>query len=206
MLYSSTNTLELQYDSFDILSCYFYGRFYHNNVSIFSEAWNESFHDDPLFLFPFRVMYIYIFHFRSKMAHLPLRIDYCDQRRFWECSHISGVNCMIWTYYTSLEASEFSLSYHVIKIIIRSHETNSGAIWFCHIPFCPEVKGMPSFEWLKFQEGKTSGIPQKFQEFPSPFCLVSQKRMHDICMLLDARMILEWAFHSVNLTAAKRPK
>ena len=55
---------------------------------------------------------------------------------------------------------------------------------------------MPSFEWLKFKEGKTSGIPQKFQEFPNPFCLVSQKRMHDICMLLDARMILEWAFHS----------
>ena len=57
---------------------------------------------------------------------------------------------------------------------------------------------MPSFEWLKFKEGKTSGIPQKFQEFPNPFCLVSQKRMHDICMLLDARMILEWAFHSVK--------
>ena len=65
---------------------------------------------------------------------------------------------------------------------------------------------MPSFEWLKFKEGKTSGIPQKFQEFPNPFCLVSQKRMHDICMLLDARMILELAFHSVNLAAAKRPK
>ena len=53
---------------------------------------------------------------------------------------------------------------------------------------------MPSFEWLKIKEGKTSGIPQKFQEFPNPFCLVSKKRMHDICMLLDARMILEWAF------------
>ena len=49
---------------------------------------------------------------------------------------------------------------------------------------------MPSFEWLKIKEGKI------FQEFPYPFCLVSQKRMHDICMLLDARMILEWAFSS----------
>ena len=65
---------------------------------------------------------------------------------------------------------------------------------------------MPSFEWLKIKEGKTSGNPKKFQEFPNPFCLVSQKRMHDICMLIDARMILEWAFYSVNLTAAIRPK
>ena len=65
---------------------------------------------------------------------------------------------------------------------------------------------MPSFEWLKIKEGKTSGIPQKLQEFPNPFCFGSQKRMHDICMLLDARMILEWAFHSVNLAAAKWPK
>ena len=32
------------------------------------------------------------------------------------------------------------------------------------------------------------------------------KRIHDICMLLDARMILEWALHSVNLTAAKQPE
>ena len=92
-----------------------------------------------------------------------------------------------------------------IGVRFRSHGTYCGAILFCHIPFCPEVKGMPSFEWLKIKEGKTSGNPQKFQEFPNPFCLVS-KRMHDICILLDARMILEWAFYSVNLTAAKRPK
>ena len=102
--------------------------------------------------------------------------------------------------------SRFLLEIEEIGVRYRSHRTNCGAIWFCHIPFCPEVKGMPSFEWLKFKEGKTSGIPQKFQEFPNPFCLVSQKRMHDICMLLDARMILEWAFHSVNLAPAKRPK
>ena len=37
----------------------------------------------------------------------------------------------------------------------------------------PEVKIMPSFEWLKIKEGKTSGNPKKFQEFPKPFCLVS---------------------------------
>ena len=65
---------------------------------------------------------------------------------------------------------------------------------------------MPSFEWLKIKEGKTSGNPQKLQEFPDPFRLVSQKEMHDICMLLDTRMILEWAFCTVNLTAAKQPK
>ena len=55
---------------------------------------------------------------------------------------------------------------------------------------------MPSFERLKIKEGKI------FQEFPNPFCLVSQNRMHDICMLLDARIILEWDFSSVNLKAA----
>ena len=79
MLYYSTNILKLQYDSFDILSCYFYGSFYENKVSIFSEIWNESFHDDPLFLFHFLVIYMFIFHFvkgqenfKSEMAHLPL--------------------------------------------------------------------------------------------------------------------------------------
>ena len=84
MLYYSTNILKLQYDSFDILSCYFYGSFYDNKVSIFSEIWNDSFHDDPLFLFHFWVIYMYIFHFvkgqenlnsRSKMAHLPLKLE-----------------------------------------------------------------------------------------------------------------------------------
>ena len=81
MLYFSTNILKLQYDSFNILSCYFYGSFYDNNVSTFSEPWNESYHDDPLFLFHFWIIYMYIFHLvrgqenlnsRSKMAHLPL--------------------------------------------------------------------------------------------------------------------------------------
>ena len=65
---------------------------------------------------------------------------------------------------------------------------------------------MPSFEWLIIKEGETKGNPKQFQEFPNPFCLISQKRMHDICMLLDARMILEWAFYSVNWMAAKLPK
>ena len=50
---------------------------------------------------------------------LFLRIDYCDQRQFWECSHISGDSCMIWTHYASLEASEFFRSYHITKTIIR---------------------------------------------------------------------------------------
>ena len=72
--------------------------------------------------------------------------------------------------------SRFLLEIEEIGNRYRSHGTNCGTIWFCHIPFCPEVKGMPSFEWLKFQEGKTSGIPQKIQEFPNPFCLVSQKK------------------------------
>ena len=99
--------------------------------------------------------------------------------------------------------NKFLFGIEEIGVRYRSHGTNCGAIWFCHISFCPEVKGMPSFEWLKIKEGKTSGNPQQFQEFANPFCLVSRERMHDICMLLDARMILEWAFYSVNLTAAK---
>ena len=53
----------------------------------------------------------------TEMHAFILRIDYCDQRRFWECSHISGDSCMIWTHYTSLEASEFSRSYHITKTI-----------------------------------------------------------------------------------------
>ena len=53
-------------------------------------------------------------------------------------------------------------------VTLRSVLSISGAIWFCHIPFCPEVKGMPSFEWLKIKEWKTSGNSQKFQEFPNP--------------------------------------
>ena len=51
---------------------------------------------------------------------------------------------------------------------------------------------MPSFEWLKFKEGKTSGIPPK--------------RMHDMCMLLDARMILEWAFLLCEFGGCKTAK
>ena len=62
--------------------------------------------------------------FFSRISYLEhpgllLRIDYCDQRRFWQRSYISGASGMIWTHYISLEASEFSLSYHITKIIIR---------------------------------------------------------------------------------------
>ena len=55
--------------------------FYDNNVSTFSDPWNESYHDDPLFLFHFWIIDMYIFHLakgqenlnsRSKMVHLPL--------------------------------------------------------------------------------------------------------------------------------------
>ena len=44
-------------------------------------------------------------------SHAPrLRIDFCDQLRFWECYYISGSRCIICKYYTSLEAPEFSIS------------------------------------------------------------------------------------------------
>ena len=91
MLYYNINILTLRYDSFDILLCSYYESFYGNNLSIFSETWNKSFHGDPLFLFHFWVIYMYIFHFvkgqdnlnsRSKMAHLPLsRSNKGSQRR-----------------------------------------------------------------------------------------------------------------------------
>ena len=65
---------------------------------------------------------------------------------------------------------------------------------------------MPSFEWLKIKEGETKGNPKKFQEFPNHFWLISLKRMHDICMLVNASNILEWPVLSVNLAAAKLQK
>ena len=69
--------------------------------------------------------------------------------------------------------SRFLLGIEEIDVQYRSHRTNHGAIWSCYIPFCPEVKVMPGFEWLKIKEGKTSGNPPKFQKFPNPFCHVS---------------------------------
>ena len=52
--------------------------------------------------------------------------------------------------------SRFLLGIEEIDVRYRSYRTNCDAIWGCHIPFCPEVKGMPSLEWLKIKEGKTS--------------------------------------------------
>ena len=46
---------------------------------------------------------------------------------------------------------------------------------------------------------KLSGIPQTFLTY---FII----RMHDMCMLLDARVTSEWDLHFVNLAAAKEPK
>ena len=34
--------------------------------------------------------------------------------------------------------SRFLLGIEEIGVRYRSHGTNCGAIWFCHIPFCPE--------------------------------------------------------------------
>ena len=31
--------------------------------------------------------------------------------------------------------------------------------WRCHKTICPEVKRMPSYEWLKIKEGKSTGNP-----------------------------------------------
>ena len=71
--------------------------------------------------------------------------------------------------------NRFLLGIEEIGVRYRSHGTNCGAIWFCHILFCPEVKGMPSFEWLKIKGGKTSGNPKKIQEFPNLSVLFHKK-------------------------------
>ena len=65
---------------------------------------------------------------------------------------------------------------------------------------------MPSFEWLKIKEGETKGNPQKFQKFPIISGLFHKKRMHDICMLVNAKNVLEWPVLSANLAAAKLQK
>ena len=64
---------------------------------------------------------------------------------------------------------------------------------------------MPSFEWLKIQDGETKGNPPKnSRNSPIIFGLFhKKKRMRDICMLVNARNILEWPVLSVNFTAAK---
>ena len=85
-----------------------------------------------------------------------------------------------------------------------SHRTICGAVWRCHVPFCPEVKGMPSFKWLKIIEGKLTGNPQNSRNSPNISYLFYEKRVNDICMLLDAMMIIERAVHSVNLMAKMR--
>ena len=46
-------------------------------------------------------------------SRYTLRIDSCHQRWVWECFNIPEARCMICKYYTSLEAPEFSLSYHI---------------------------------------------------------------------------------------------
>ena len=51
--------------------------------------------------------------------------------------------------------SRFLLGIEEIGVRYRSHRTNCDAIWGCHIPFCPEVKGMPSFEGQGVSEHHT---------------------------------------------------
>ena len=57
---------------------------------------------------------------------------------------------------------------------------------------------MPSFKWLKIKEGETKGNPQKFQKLPIISGLFIKKK-HYICLLVNARNILEWPVLSVNL-------
>ena len=63
---------------------------------------------------------------------------------------------------------------------------------------------MPSFEWLKNKEGSTTGNKKNPGIHQSFLTYLIKKGMHDICLLLDPRMILEWALHIVNLTTVHR--
>ena len=66
---------------------------------------------------------------------------------------------------------------------------------------------MSSFEWLKIKEGETKGNPFKIPGIPQSFLAYFIKKIkHDICMLVNARNILEWPVLSVNLAAAKLQK
>ena len=63
---------------------------------------------------------------------------------------------------------------------------------------------MQSFEWLKTKEGKAKeNFKNKSRNFPFISELSDEKRMYDICLLVNAGMSLEWPVHSVNLAAAK---
>ena len=55
------------------------------------------------------------------------------------------------------------------------------------------------------KKGKSQGIPENSRISTIISDLFHKKRMHDICMLLDVKVILEWALHIVNLTAANGP-
>ena len=61
---------------------------------------------------------------------------------------------------------------------------------------------MPTFEWLKIKEREPKEIQRKSRSSSIISGLFHEKRMHDICMLLNARNILEWPVLSVNLAAA----
>ena len=73
----------------------------------------------------------------------------------------------------------------------------------CRTPFCPNVMGMPSFECLKFKDGKPKETSKDSRNFPIISDLFHKQRMHDICLKLNARMILEWPVSSINLAAAE---
>ena len=50
---------------------------------------------------------------------------------------------------------------------------------------------------------KIAGNPKNIPGILQSIMTYTIKRIHDICMLLDARMILEWALHSVNFNESR---
>ena len=56
--------------------------------------------------------------YRTTLCILDLRIDYCDQRPFWESYYIYGTISVIDMYYISYEAPECCLSCHMHEMII----------------------------------------------------------------------------------------
>ena len=49
-------------------------------------------------------------------------------------------------------------------------------------------------------------VSKTFRNSPKFLAYFIKKRMQEICLLVDARMILKWAVHSVKVTCAKLQK
>ena len=54
-------------------------------------------------------------------------------------------------------------AWHSLHLGTERYMTKPGG---ATLPFCPEVKGMPSFEWSKSKKGKPQEIPKNSRNSP----------------------------------------